>query len=860
MHPPEPRLPVWPTTTSKEEPLQLDRLPPGPPCELNYRQGARLAKATRLPVLLATNGVVAGVVAGYLGHCSLRTVYVVSLCTFLAGSALTVLAAHRVVGVAVRWLTSAPQVSGDTLRKYRAGWTGLGSMLRAERRALTGGHMLGVADKDPPRLFAGSVYLVSFYALGLFVLGSEFLVWVPSLSPVLFVLAAAAVGSVVAWRVVSARPVRVRRVWFFVRLAVTHPERPVPPWVLVPSPDAAGVRVPLAAAVLLVTTTCGVFVVLPLRGTLLAIDPLAGFVLNLLKLMVLVVALSVPLLGVFALAFALLTGPAIAALEEALDPETGREVSRGLPPVEGYAERLRSSSYELERDCLLLGAHPTQDFPYLLQGKLLPEHLHIIGPPGTGKTSIGLTNLLMQLIARGDGPCVVIDCKGDPGLFNTVRHEATRNGRTFKFYTNLPNRPTYVFNPFDRETFDKLTMPDAVGLLINSLNLSFGDDYGRAWFSTASRVLLKRSYEYAYPNAAPGRRGKKKSAAAGHGIESFADLNTVIQYLMKGKDGEQFQAARHLSFVVERLAEYPQLNLAPDRFTGQCHPALDNAIHMPEVLRNKEVVYFYLSGLVDSANVGEVGRLAIYSLLTACQHHFDETGRAANAYCVIDEAQTVIAQNIANVLAKARSFGLSLTLAHQSMSQLNPPGGVDLRELVTSCTAVKQIFAARDPWMLKHISAMSGEVRYANVTYDATPETIAAGGFDYRQAVPNEKGEARVRVAESVGNRLTPQDILEISADPRRCILAFEQGYGLTQYLGYFPARVDWATTKEEADRRAAMPWPAATDDTVTVVPNWPSASASTVTPTGAPSPPDPAAAGERLRQLKQSLDLDSDE
>ena len=55
----------------------------------------------------------------------------------------------------------------------------------------------------------------------------------------------------------------------------------------------------------------------------------------------------------------------------------------------------------------------------------------------------------------------------------------------------------------------------------------------------------------------------------------------------------------------------------------------------------------------------------------------DRTGQRANAYLLADEAQAVIAQNIAQVLDLARSYGLAFLMAHQSMSQLNQAGGVE---------------------------------------------------------------------------------------------------------------------------------------------------------------------------------------
>ena len=168
-----------------------------------------------------------------------------------------------------------------------------------------------------------------------------------------------------------------------------------------------------------------------------------------------------------------------------------------------------------------------------------------------------------------------------------------------------------------------------------------------------------------------------------------------------------------------------QLNMAPNRVPHG--PALDNAIFMPEVIRDKQVVYFYLVGAMDVASVAEIAKLALYSLLMAVIAYHDEHGEPPRVYSVWDEAQVMIAKNIENVLAQARSHGLACILAHQSMSQLNPPGGVDLRELVMACTAVKQVFGVRDPWMLNYISNTSGTTKYFRRSYNVSAADAIAG-------------------------------------------------------------------------------------------------------------------------------------
>ena len=103
---------------------------------------------------------------------------------------------------------------------------------------------------------------------------------------------------------------------------------------------------------------------------------------------------------------------------------------------DGYIERLRNSRNLRERRSLLFGYHIPDGFPILLDDKLLFEHMLLLGSTGTGKTSISLQGLAIQLIRRGDGPVVIFDCKGDPSLFHTIRLETQRTGRAFKWFTN----------------------------------------------------------------------------------------------------------------------------------------------------------------------------------------------------------------------------------------------------------------------------------------------------------------------------------------------------------------------------------------------------------------------------------------
>jgi len=540
--------------------------------------------------------------------------------------------------------------------------------------------------------------------------------------------------------------------------------------------------------------------------------------------------------------FIILTGPLLVHYYDLF--ETSSSSSEGA-----CFDRLQDSRNPNERGSLMMGIHPPTEIPVLLDSDLLFEHMHILGATGIGKTTLGLIPLYTQLIRKNDGPVMILDCKGDSVLFQTAKLEAEKAGRTFKWFTNRPNHSTYLFNPFQQKHLEKLSLQEILGLLIQSLNLHHGDDYGRAWFTIASRMLLKAAFLQTVPP-----EGTNQQAAAAP-IESFQDLNEIIQLLAQ-EDDKQFQAAQHLQFLVESLAQFEQLNQSPSNSSSQ--EVLDQAIHMPDVIKNNEVIYFSLVGALDLSSVSEIARLALFSALAACIAHREETGQRPRFYCVIDEAQTVIAQNIQMVLAQAREHGMACILSHQTMSQLNPPGGVDLRELVMSCTSIKQYFSARDPFLRTYISECSGQVPYCSVGWDQLKSRTLNDEYGLQFAAGNQTDGFRIRVAESDGPRLTSEDIADINRHPNQSVLIVERNSGLSCFHGAFPLETDWPFSKAEHDRRNFdLAWPPqseATITTTTCLPAMPVGSDDSGSDSKESDEQQQKQAQERLTQLREQL------
>ena len=67
-----------------------------------------------------------------------------------------------------------------------------------------------------------------------------------------------------------------------------------------------------------------------------------------------------------------------------------------------YEHLLAHSDNMPERNSIFMEHHAEEQIPILFDIDLLQEHMHVIGSNGSGKTALGLPNLVTQLIRRSD--------------------------------------------------------------------------------------------------------------------------------------------------------------------------------------------------------------------------------------------------------------------------------------------------------------------------------------------------------------------------------------------------------------------------------------------------------------------------
>jgi hypothetical protein len=327
--------------------------------------------------------------------------------------------------------------------------------------------------------------------------------------------------------------------------------------------------------------------------------------------------------------------------------------------------------------------------------------VHFLGDSGSGKTSLGISPLLAQLMQFGDASVIVIDLKADDQtLFEVMREGARINSHQpentqldsadwsypFRYFTPIDGRSSHGFNPFSQRAFKNLSALQKTDLLTTALGLQYGTDYGRKYFGDSNFSLLQAAL--------------KRS----HRVPSFAGL----QHLLKDKAAlkiskKTIDDGSNVVTSVERLATIEPLNRFSDGGDPSNHPA--SLIDLADLFEKPQAAFFALPAGTGSLMSAEMARLVLFGLMNAAQR---APKPRRQVYVIMDEFQRAVSGNIEVLLQMARSHDISLILANQCLDDLRS-AGADIASTVINNTRVRQIFGVSTPDDLRDLTFVSGE-------------------------------------------------------------------------------------------------------------------------------------------------------
>jgi len=345
----------------------------------------------------------------------------------------------------------------------------------------------------------------------------------------------------------------------------------------------------------------------------------------------------------------------------------------GDPSWKTMVDSMATSDNKIEQESFFVGRVEFDGSPVLLHKDMLSEHSHFLGDSGTGKTARGILPILSQAIRRMPFSVIIIDMKADTMEIASEadaanRELAKRTGKLLPFQTfDLShNAMTYGFNPFLTTGWNHMSIQEKAETIACACGLDYGQNYGASFFGSANVAPLKYCL------------GENPN------IASFRELYVATAKLLRSKNNNDLlpntkSAASHVEEVLNRFGRIDSLNIGTDSKYSKSH--IESSIDLGSYFVEQKLAYFSLPSTVSSMTSAGVGRMVVYLLMMAARH----VERNHQVVVVIDEFQRLAVQNFESTLQLARSMGVSLVLANQSLQDLKTAGPQLLNSVETNC-------------------------------------------------------------------------------------------------------------------------------------------------------------------------------
>lgn len=295
------------------------------------------------------------------------------------------------------------------------------------------------------------------------------------------------------------------------------------------------------------------------------------------------------------------------------------------------------------------------------------RHMYVIGQTGTGKTTI-LKNMIYQDIQNGDG-CCFIDPHGtdiqdilsyvpkermDDVIYFDPAYTARPMGLNMLEYDpKYPEQKTFVVNEL-MGIFNKLfDMKVGGGAMFeqyfrNSAFLVMEDPDSGSTMLEITRVLADKKF-----------RDMKLAKCKNPIIKQFwisAEETTGDQSL-----------ANFVPYISSKFDNFISNDIMRPVVLQQ-----NSVFNFRKIMDEKKILLVNLSkGRLGDINANLIGLVLVGKIQMAALSRVDMFGKPMNDfYLYIDEFQNVTTDSIASILSEARKYRLSLTVAHQYISQL----------------------------------------------------------------------------------------------------------------------------------------------------------------------------------------------
>jgi len=303
---------------------------------------------------------------------------------------------------------------------------------------------------------------------------------------------------------------------------------------------------------------------------------------------------------------------------------------------------------------------------------MLNHHLHVLGPTGSGKTSLLILPLSRQAIEKGRG-CCFIDFKGDEVFKRYVQLKAKEKGKNFYYFSIDPKEKSAGYNP-----------------------LSSGDIH-----SKVDRIMTALELVY------QGPAGFYSNVQAMAFVELLKEIIQDKKEINFASVKDSLENPHFLRRIAVSAQEVKGL-LAAISWIAGIEAINRDELDLSEVIKNGDIVFFALKSQVNTRLAEAIGRMLIIDLKSQASSRNESN---LPYFIFIDEFQNLACSHFIDVISKVRSANFCLVLSNQSRGNLSSVSPAFENAIFTN-TATKIIFMQEDPFDAKFWSDKTGQTTY----------------------------------------------------------------------------------------------------------------------------------------------------
>lgn len=444
------------------------------------------------------------------------------------------------------------------------------------------------------------------------------------------------------------------------------------------------------------------------------------------------------------------------------------QFTKGLKPAKKYrftADSMALSRKKTEEDAVFLGRSMKSKRDLRLTREMRKMHTHVVGSTGAGKTESLILPIFAQDISRGTG-ALIMDAKGDRETLNKIYYHVKALGREkdFLFFSLAYPEKSHTYNPLLRGN------PTELKDKIISANIWTEEFYKKKAEETLlllMKSLCEAKQVITFEKLYDLLSNERKLSELAKGITDPHLKEMVVNILKKYTVFQKDLAGMTADLGMISESEFASL-LRDEK------PKID----LLDAYLNRKIVYFQLNAQGYEETARRFGRIVLQDLKTISnyiQAYLPEDKRFFFPIFV-DEFSNFAYEPFVEFLNKARGAHLAITIAHQSLGDLQKAGDHFLKQVLENCN-IKIVMRQDDPASIETYSRISGTEKTFKDTIQTKEDWIDK----------NPTGMVSVREVEEF--RLNPNLIRELARGEAAVIIKQPFVIDVIQldYIGHIP-------------------------------------------------------------------------